>query len=184
MNFKKKGENRQNTCGTSVKKKWILYVAAVFLAAGITGTAAYAYLIDYKEALNQIEIAENKTHIGEEFEPPDDPYPGQVIKKKPRILNDSEIPVYVRARILFSDSRAMEQCEPLCINASWKPGKDGYYYYSKTVLPGTSTDTVFDNIVIKKTVKKQELVPFDIFVYEEAVQADGFPSAEEAFAGM
>lgn len=81
-------------------------------------------------------------------------------------------------------ARAMEQCEPLHINASWILDPDGYYYYQKKVLPGTDTDTVFDNIVIKEKVKKQDLVPFDILVYEEAIQAGGFASAEEAFAGM
>lgn len=167
-----------------MRKKWILYAAALCLAVGITGAVVYAYLIDYKEVVNQIEIAENKTHIEEEFEPPEKPEPGQVIKKKPRIQNDSEIPVYVRVWVAFSDSRAMEQCEPLHINASWILDSDGYYYYQKKVLPGTDTDTVFDNIVIKENVKKQDLVPFDILVYEEAIQAEGFASAKEAFAGM
>lgn len=67
-----------------MRKKWILYAVALCLAVGITGAVVYAYLIDYKEVVNQIEIAENKTHIEEEFEPPEKPEPGQVIKKKPR----------------------------------------------------------------------------------------------------
>ena len=65
-----------------------------------------------------------------------------------------------------------------------KTGKDEYYYYQKKLLPGERTETVFDNIVIKNTVKKEEMVPFDILVYEESVQAEGFPLPEDAFWEM
>ena len=137
----------------------------------------YAYLIDRQETVNRIKIVENKTHIEEEFDPPADPGPGSVIKKKPCIVNDSVIPVYVRVRVVFSNLDAQAQCEPLKI-------KDGYYYYQKQLQPGLRTDTVFDNIVIKNTVKKEDLVPFDILVYEESVQSEGFSSPEEAFARL
>ena len=139
----------------------------------------YAYLIDRQETVNRIKIVENKTHIEEEFDPPADPGPGSVIKKKPCIVNDSVIPVYVRVRVVFSNLDAQAQCEPIKIKDSWKTGEDGYYYYQ-----GQRTDTVFDNIVIKNIVKKEDLVPFDILVYEESVQSEGFSSPEEAFARL
>lgn len=115
----------------------------------------YAYLIDRQETVNRIKIVENKTHIEEEVDPPTDPGPGSVIKKKPCIVNDSVIPVYVRVRVVFSNLDAQAQCEPLKIKDSWKTGEDGYYYYQKQLQPGLRTDTVFDNIVIKNTVKKK-----------------------------
>lgn len=115
----------------------------------------YAYLIDRQETVNRIKIVENKTHIEEEFDPPADPGPGSVIKKKPCIVNDSVIPVYVRVRVVFSNLDAQAQCEPLKIKDSWKTGEDGYYYYQKQLQPGQRTDTVFDNIVIKNIVKKK-----------------------------
>ena len=120
----------------------------------------YAYLIDRQETVNRIKIVENKTHIEEEFDPPADPGPGSVIKKKPCIVNDSVIPVYVRVRVVFSNLDAQAQCEPLKIKDSWKTGEDGYYYYQKQLQPGQRTDTVFDNIVIKNIVKKEDLVPY------------------------
>ena len=86
----------------------------------------YAYLIDRQETVNRIKIVENKTHIEEEFDPPADPGPGSVIKKKPCIVNDSVIPVYVRVRVVFSNLDAQAQCEPLKIKDSWKTGEDGY----------------------------------------------------------
>ena len=167
-----------------MRKRWILFVLICCLTAGITGSAVYAYLIDRKETVNQVKAVENSTHIEEDFNPPQDPKPGQVIKKKPCILNDSVIPVYVRVKVAFSSLEAQTQCEPLLINSDWKKGKDEYYYYQKKVLPGEKTKTVFDNIVIKNTVNKDDMVPFDILVYEESVQAKGFSSPEDAFAGL
>lgn len=167
-----------------MKRKWMFFALLFCLIAGITGSVVYAYLIDQKKEVNQVKIAENRTHIEEEFDPPADPQPGQVITKKPCIVNDSDIPVYVRVLVEFSSSSARDQLEPLSINASWKQGEDGYFYYQDKVLPRKRTETLFDNIVIKNTEKKEELVPFDILVYEESIQAEGFLSAEEAFVEM
>ena len=52
------------------------------------------------------------------------------------------------------------------------------------MLSGQRTDVIFDKIVIKNTVKKDELVSFDILVYADFVQAEGFSSPEEAFARL
>lgn len=168
----------------SMRKMWMIFALVFCLLAGITGSVAYAYLIDRQETINRIHVVENKTHIEEEFEPPQDPGPGEVIKKKPCIVNDSMIPVYVRVKVEFSNREAREQCQPLEINSSWKAKEDGYYYYQEQLEPGERTETVFDNIVIKNTIKKEDLVPFDILVYEESVQSEGFSSPEEAFSGL
>ena len=114
----------------------MLFVLAFCLLAGAAGSMVYSYLIDRKETVNRIKIVENKTHIEEEFDPPADPGPGSVIKKKPCIVNDSVIPVYVRVRVVFSNLDAQAQCEPLKIKDSWKTGEDGYYYYQKQLQPG------------------------------------------------
>ena len=88
----------------------MLFVLAFCLLAGAAGSMVYAYLIDRQETVNRIKIVENKTHIEEEFDPPADPGPGSVIKKKPCIVNDSVIPVYVRVRVVFSNLDAQAQC--------------------------------------------------------------------------
>ena len=48
-----------------MKKRWMIFVLACCLTAGITGSVVYAYLIDQKETVNQIRILENTTHIEE-----------------------------------------------------------------------------------------------------------------------
>ena len=164
----------------------MIFILMFCLTVGITGSIAYAYLIDKNETVNQVRFVdmENKTHIEEEFETPEDVDPGQIIKKKPCIFNDSEIPVYVRAMVSFSNSAAQELCEPISINKDWKEREDGYCYYQKKLGSKERTNTIFDNIVIKNTIKKEEIIPFDVLVYEESVQAEGFLTPEEAFAGM
>lgn len=164
-----------------MKRKWLLFALIACLSAGISGAGVYAWLIDTKEAENIVRFVQNDIHIEEEFEPPTDPTPGDVIVKKPSIVNDSVIPVFVRARICFTDSDAQAQFEPLAIREDWSLENDGYYYYRKKVGAGESTTNIFDNIVIKNTVKKEELIPFDILVYSEAVQALNYASPQEAF---
>ncbi|WP_373217088.1 hypothetical protein [Ruminococcus sp. 5_1_39BFAA] len=164
-----------------MKKKWLVFSLIIGLIAGFSGASVYAWLIDTKEVDNAVRFVQNKVHIEEEFDPPPDPKPGDVIVKKPSIVNDSVIPVYVRARICFTDSDAQAQCEPLVIREGWDLEKDGYYYYRKKLETGEGTTDIFDNIVIKNSVKKEELIPFDILVYGEAVQARNYASPQEAF---
>lgn len=164
-----------------MKKKGLFFALLICLCAGTTGGSVYAWLIDREEAKNIVRFAGNDIHIQEEFNPPQDPDPGDVIAKRPCITNDSETDVFVRVMVRFSDSDAMEQCEPLSINSGWNLKKDGYYYYDEKLHAGESTTEIFDNIVIKRTVKKEELLPFDVLVYAESVQAYGFSEAQEAF---
>lgn len=164
-----------------MKKKRLLFALAACLIAGISGTGVFAWLTDTKDAENIMRFVQNKVHIEEEFDPPSDPKPGDVIVKKPSIVNDSVIPVFVRARVCFTDSDAQAQCEPLIIRDGWSLEKDGYYYYGEKIGPGEGTEDIFDNIVIKSSVKKEDLIPFDILVYGEAVQARNYASPQEAF---
>ena len=164
-----------------MKKKWLFFALFISLCAGTTGGIAYAWLIDRKEAENIVQFAGNDIHIQEEFDPPQDPNPGDVIAKRPCIINDSDTDVFVRVMVQFSDSDAGKQCEPLVINSGWNRKADGYYYYDEKLHAGESTTGIFDNIVIKESVKKEELIPFDVLVYAESVQAYGFSSAQEAF---
>ena len=167
-----------------MKKRIIMLLLLSMLAVGTTGVVTYAYLTDTDSRENQLKVTENQIHIEEDFEPPKNPQPGDVIKKKPCVVNDSDIPVYVRVSIHFSDSRGKAQCQPLQINSGWTAAEDGFYYYQKQVSPGQKTDNLFENITLRSTEEKGELVPFDVLIYAESVQCFGFESAEEAFGAL
>lgn len=165
-----------------MKKRRLIFIFAASLAViGSTASVTYAYLTGQDRAENLIGTTENEIHIEEEFEPPTDPGPGTLIKKAPRIVNDSEVGVYVRVAVYFSDSAAEYFCEPLAVNGDWRLAADGYYYYDAVLAPGGTTGTIFDRIVIREDVEAEELVPFDLLVYAESVQSFGM-TQEEAWA--
>lgn len=166
-----------------MKKKILVFLLSCFIIS-ILGATAYAYLTDEENAVNEIGIAQIDTPIQEEFEPPPDPDPGDVITKKPCVENVSAVEVYVRASVRFSDSDAEKQCEPLKINAGWSLAGDGYYYYSQKLLPGEKTSSIFDEVTLKSGIAKEDQLPFELLVYAESVQTHGFANAPEAFAAM
>lgn len=162
-----------------MRKKLILtlFLSALFLS---TASITFAYLTDADLAENKVSLAENEIHIEEEFDPPKEVVPGTVITKAPRIVNDSSIPVYVRMAVHFTDSAAEAFCEPFLIDSGWELRTDGYYYYKNYLSPGQKTSALFTSVKIKADTAAEDLIPFDILVYAESVQAVGM-EAEEAW---
>lgn len=167
-----------------MKKSLIMMTLLFCLTAGSAGAVTYSYLVDRDTEANEVGFADEDIHIQEEFTPPEDPEPGEVISKKPCVFNDSDIPVFVRMAVHFSDSDGEAQCEPLAVKSRWELMDDGYYYYNQEVPAGAKTEMLFENVVLKDSVSKEELVPFEILVYAESVQAYGFESAQAAFAAL
>lgn len=153
-------------------------VCILSAAAGIT----YAYLTSADDAKNTFDAAKADIKIIEEFDPPKDPVPGDIITKSPKVHSDSDTDCYVRIRVEFTND-AGSICEPLIINPGWKGSDDGYYYWEQALAPGKETGTLFDTVKIKDGIKKEEIKPFDILVYAESVQAGG-AAAEDAWKAM
>lgn len=164
-------------------KKKILNTIMLIGAAGILGSGAAftsAYLISNAQKVNTLNATEVTVSIEEDFESPKDPKPGDVIAKKPRAVNTSSIDIYVRMRAEVSNSDLLE---PIAINQSWTLKSDGFYYYNKVLKPGASTENLFDNVVIKSDIEKEDIRNLDVLVYAEAVQA-GKLTVEQAWATM
>lgn len=161
-----------------MKKKLALAVLLSCVTIGSTSAVTYAYLTGQDRADNECFVSENEIHIEEKFDPPDEVEGGSVIKKSPCIANDSEIPVYVRLAVHFSDSYAQSLCEPLVIGAGWELSGDGYYYFGSALAPGARTVPLFEQIIIKNDVSKEELIPFDVLVYAESVPSSGLSMKE------
>ena len=153
-----------------MRNKLLLFVFFACLVLGGSVSVTYAYLTGWDFAGNDLGMTENEIHIEEKFEPPDDPGPGTVITKSPCIVNDSAIPVYVRASVRFSNSEAESFCMPLDISSRWQKNEDGYYYYDTSLSPGERTVPMFETISIKEEIAAEDLVPFDVLVYAESVQ--------------
>lgn len=164
-------------------KKKILGVMAAALILGVGAGTSYAYLTDRDRADNYFTASETKIEIQETFPPVPEITPGLEITKAPRAVSSSDVSCYVRMMVRFSDSEAEAFCEPLVIRQGWIDKGDGYYYWEKELQPGESTGTLFDSVVVKKGVGTEELKPFEILVYAEAVQSGGM-GMEEAWMAV
>lgn len=161
------------------------YKAAAVLTACIFSAAAgvtCAYLIADDSAENTLNGSKVETTIVEEFEPEDDPGPGSVIKKIPKIHSDSNVACYVRAMVQFTND-GDKLCEPLEIREGWTLNADGYFYWKEPLPPGEDTGALFDLVKLRTDIDAEDIQPFDILVYAEAVQAKGM-EADQAWAAM
>lgn len=161
-------------------KKKILGVMAAALILGMGAGTSYAYLTGRDQADNYFAASETKIEIQETFTPVSKLTPGMVITKAPRAVSSSDVSCYVRMTVRFSDSEAESFCEPLVIRQGWSDRGDGYYYWEKELQPGETTDALFDSVAVKKDAGAEELKPFEILVYAEAVQSRGM-GMEEAW---
>ena len=97
------------------------------------------------------------------------------------------MPCFVRTKILFSNDDA-ESVSTLDINtADWeKNNTDGYYYYKHILPVNVSTSSLMKTVKIADDAHLDELEDFDIIVYSESVQSDGYTDAQylEAFKGL
>lgn len=151
-------------------KKRIIACGAAALILGVGAGTSYAYLTGQDKVENVFRASETVIEIKENFVPEPKPKPGTVITKAPRISSSSGTDCYVRAMVRFSDSEAEKFCHPLEINDGWTLMGDGYYYWKEKVRPGAETGTIFDTVKIREEALTEEIIPFDILVYAEAVQ--------------
>ena len=172
----------------SSKAKIILAAGIVLTAAAIATTAAMAYLLGREESSGQVTVGVCKIKVEEEFNPPEKVTPGCSITKKPWVDNIGTVPCYVRMRADISDGQIEPYLNIDFNTTEWSTKRDdGYYYYLGTdkdggiLTPETSTPPLFTTVSIPDTIPQDILADFDIFVYAEAVQAEGFGSANEAW---
>lgn len=146
-------------------------VAAVCIFSAAAGVTC-AYLTARDSAENTLNVSKVETAIVEDFEPPEDPGPGSIVKKAPRIHSDSTVDCYVRVRAVFTND-GDSFCEPLKINEGWTPGEDGYYYWEAPLPPGEDTEALFDVVQLRRDMEEADIRPFDILIYAESIQAKG-----------
>lgn len=156
---------------------------AATLIAGVGAGTSYAYLTGQDNVQNVLQASRTEIKVEEMFTPVPELMPGLVIKKAPRVVSQSSTSCYVRLRVCFSDEQAQKYCQPLVINSGWTIGNDGFYYWKEPLLPGQSTETLFDSVTIRSDIAKEELKQFDIQIYAEAVQSQGV-SEETAWKTM
>lgn len=161
------------------KLKWLaLVVMPIIIASIIPISNAYFSHINTKE--NKITIGENDIMIVETFSPPEEWMPNTIYKKNVKVRNTGTVPCFIRVYIALSDS---DMPATMDYNTEkWIKGDD-YWYYKGIVLPGADTNSLITQVNIGNANPAQ-LKSFNIIVYAESVQAEGYKSIYDAFSSI
>lgn len=168
------------------KKKLTVLLAVLLLAGAAASAGIYAYLSAEDSRVNRLTFGKNIIETEEEFPTPD-PRPGDSIEKKVRVKNTGDVPCFVRTQILFSNGEA-EGVSTLELNTTdWtERQEDGYHYYKHILPVGKNSADLLTAVKIADSAHLEELKDFQIIVYSESVQSEGYADGQfrEAFESL
>lgn len=159
-------------------KKSILRIAlSALLVAVVLVGGTLAYLVTATDLLtNTFAVVDIDTEVEE-------PTPGEGVEKAPYVVNNSNVPVYVRAyAVVSSEGTVPVSADDVKINfptgddAEWVKIGD-YYYYTKAVpVAGEGvknwTTPLFVGVeVTNEALKTNADAKFSVYVYHESIQA-------------
>lgn len=166
------------------KKKKIICVLAVILIPAVLGVYAFLSATDEGRANRFLPAPSLDTVINESFRPITvslDNVSNSTVNKTVKLKNNGSVPCYMRASVEFSSSdfnaslqNSNRQGNLVTGDGSkWMLGDDGYYYYKDIVVPGGTTDILFDKVVFGNVDKKylKHVEDFTIYVSQESISA-------------
>lgn len=172
---------RNDRIGGSGKKALILMVSLVaILAVSVGGVLAWL-AASSKDVTNTFAPGDTKIEIEEDFD-------GRT-KKNVYVTNKGNIPVYIRANLVFtwkdSADNIIEKPADATLtvdygNGDWVvKGSDGFWYYTKPVAADGSTT----NIINKATIEFPEGKGYkmDLEVMAQSIQAEPKDAVEGAW---
>ena len=174
------------------KKKIVsLCLAAVLVVMAVAGaTVAYFTDTDSKDntfTVGNVNITLTEPSWNTNGQESDDVYPGEPLAKDPTVTNDGANPCFVRIKVENlnqfgnkGDITYRTDYQTGALGTDWELHTDGYFYYTKVLAVGETTDALFDQIVMPTGLTGGELAK-DIVVTAEAVQAQG---AKPSFAAV
>lgn len=136
-------------------KKAILTAAAVALAAGVSVGTAAAYFTTYATASGGVQI-----NLGFTTTVPEETVSDWT--KHVKVTNTGDHECYVRVKA-FAGETYQSGLTYSDTDGKWKPGEDGYYYYSDIVPPkGTTSELLI------KIDRKDSETDFNVIVVQES----------------
>jgi len=111
--------------------------------------------------------------------------PGDVVSKKVCMENDCAHPFYLRAKVISginSEELSSEKCFQLDMNDEHWVRHDGWYYYTKIVDPGDTTEELFSRVkIVGPEVDNRYLGKMlTLTVTAQAVQSENNPIDKNA----
>ena len=194
---------------TMNKKKIITACLVVALLAVFAIGGSLAYFTDTEEKDNtftvgnvDIQLTEPNWVSAGSVDAPE-VYPGEPLAKDPTVTNNGANPCFVRIQVTGLDCLGnagmityRTDYVDNKLGDNWVKGNDGYYYYNKVLEVGTTTDALFDQIVIPTGVTNDdafasdsdsdtvERIEYSVNVKAEAVQAQGARASWSAVQKM
>lgn len=165
----------------------VLAVVACLAVMSVVG-ATLAYLTATDSAKNtftvgnvEIDLTEPNWDATGKVEA-EDVYPGEPLAKDPTVQNTGANPCFVRISVSGLNQFAEKYNGAMityrtdyvegALGDDWALHTDGYFYYTKVLEAGATTDALFDQIVIPFALENEEETK-DIDVIAQAVQAQG-----------
>lgn len=147
-----------------MKKKILAIVLCVaMLAIAIVG-GTLAYFTDSQAVTNEFTVGNVKISLTEpNWEATgkaeaSDVYPGEALAKDPTVTNTGANPCFVRIRVEGLDQFAADFNGAMityrtdyvegALGENWVAHTDGYFYYTKVLAAGATTDALFDQIAM------------------------------------
>lgn len=158
------GKRTQLQALTGVRK-YVLLGAIVVLVLAVSISATIAFLIDNDNSItNTFAPGQVTCTINEEFRGTN--------KTVVTVQNTGNIPAYIRVAVVVNKADANgnivagEATAKFEVGEGWVLNKeDGYYYYTSTVEPNTSTKNLLGSAI--------DLNGIQVTILAEAIQADG-----------
>lgn len=153
----------------------LLLLILLLTAAGLAVGVGSAYFSDQDARSNRIKPGDSNLEITEEFHPPDELKPGEVIAKSVQITNKGKSSCFVRCRLLLDDEGILPYLNLGPDTENWVKAEDGYYYYKSALEIGEITTELLKQIEVAKDAPEELLKRgFSLNVYAESYQQGQF----------
>lgn len=171
-----------------------LCLAAVLVVMAIAGaTVAYFTDTDSKDntfTVGNVDITLAEPSWNTNGQESDDVYPGEPLAKDPTVTNSGKNPCFVRISVANLDQFGTKgdityRTDYVAgkLGTDWVLHTDGYFYYTKVLAVGETTDALFDQIVMPTGLTGNETT-LPITVTAQAVQAQGAKASFSAVQQM
>ena len=168
----------------NTKKKILSISMIASLAAVAVIGSSLAYFTDEDEKTNTITIGNVDIVLtepnwdAEGKEEAEEMYPGEAVPKDPTVTNNGANPAFVRVSVEWPKDVDLSYRTDYVdekLGDDWAYNEtDGYFYYTKVLEAGATTDALFDQIVLSTdTTNGDATTGYDIVVTAEAIQAQG-----------
>lgn len=159
-----------------------LVVIAVILVLSLCVAGITAYLADSDLSVNEMTIGGSNIQLIEEFVPPAELLPGVSFTKNVQVKNKGPNDCYVRVYAAFSNGDMEKYCTVDWNTDDWaKDAENGYWYYTNALAVNEMTPSLFTTVTLKEDAPEAAIRDFDIIVYAESYQAEGFSSYTAAW---